>query len=316
VAFEDLLKTIADETDRAGVEQLAKKYPVLKEAGDILDKVKAAQPHLSRLKELTGREFDPAGAAKFAADWQGWAADQWDRENNATKSELATKALLDQAQARIAELEQLGASDVTIEEMKSELNKALTEAGVVTKKDLPTLLPMDRLFDKEGKPRVATMDDVSGWTNGLAGRFQEAFAELTPEVNRHFQTFGEYPDLNKVFSTMLEEQKAAGGRPVKPLDAYRKTYSEQFAAKEKEAMEKKIADAKAEGIAEGKKAVQQSTGGRAIPIDSRGGLAMGAVARRVQAKIQKDADGKTIEAPLGRGIIAAKAAEEFLAKQA
>ncbi len=316
MSFESILASIGEEAERSQLKLLADKYPALREAGDALDPFKAAQIEAAELEKMTGVKFSPQSAAEFARKWQRWAAEHWDAEHNTTKGELATHALLDEANTRLAEIEASRGTEMTAEELNAILDKRFGEAGFAKTEDIKKMLPLDKLVDKDGKAIVATQDDLTRWANGMSSRFEEIYATLTPEMVRHHQTFGEPIDVNRVIGVMNEEFKTSG-RPMKAIDGYKKAYAPEFEKRASEQREAEIKKAREEGIAEGKKAVAQATGGRAIPLDSKGGIAaMGAVARRVQAKIVKDAEGKTIDAPLGRGIIAQRAAAEYAEKNA
>lgn len=319
MAFEDIIRQIGEEADRTAVADLAKKYPVLKNFAELGEKASAAQPHLDQINTLNKRtDIDLPRALKLAADWESWKSEHWDGQSGSTKAEKQAKDALASAQARIAELE-AGVSiegEMTIEEVNQALDKKLSDMGVVTKSDIPKLLPMDRLVDKEGKPIVATREDLDRYTNGIAGRFEEIYAALTPEMVTHHQMFGEPIDVNKVLGVMktfFDENK----RPMKASDAYKEAYREKFVERDKQHRQKEIEDAEKRGADKKALELQQSSGGRAIPLDSRGSIVSGPVMKRWQDKVKAAAEANkgSANGKLGSGHVTAEATRRYYEQQ-
>jgi hypothetical protein len=108
-SWEDIINAIPDESDRSRVTELASKYPDLKggwlrqsDYSRQLDSLKPVKEELSQ--------------------WQSWADNNWDFENNAPKAELYWKQ-------RAQELENSKGDEMTFDD----IGKYIQEKGVITK---------------------------------------------------------------------------------------------------------------------------------------------------------------------------------------
>jgi len=317
MAFEDIVKSITDEADRTSVAALAVKYPVLKDFAEMGEKAKAARPFVDQIAKMYNRQdLDLPEVAKLAAGWENWKQTEWDAESKMTVGEKRAKAALDEVNAQLTELQGRGETEMTIEEVNQHVAKILSEQGVVTREELKKVLPLDTFFDKDGKSIVATKADVMDAHNRLAGRFSEVYGELTPEFASHYQDFKEPIDFKKVEAVMIEYAKNNGGRMMGAKAAYREAYRDKFETREKEQRQAEITAAEARGEEKARKSFQQSSSGHAIPVDSRGGLGhMGPIQKRYVSKQVPAADGKPVEAPLGKGMLSRLAAQEHAEKQ-
>jgi len=311
MAFSDILQTIAEETDRTTIQNLATKYPSIRE---FVETGEHARKLEERLKAFGVTNLEQG--VEYVRGWKKWKDENWDSEAKMTREEKAAKENLVQIQARLNELEARQETDMTPEEVRALVDEQLNGRKIVTEEDLNTLLPKDRFF-KDGKPALVTTEDVERRLNGVAMRFQSIYEELTPQLLSHEKTFGEPVDVKKIFATM-DEEFAKSRRLLSATEAYQMVYGPKYTEREKAAQQKAVEDAKAAGIAEGEKkgrlAVQQSQGGgRGMPAGG-GSAPVGAVMKRVASRQPKSGDGSPIEAPLGKGIIAAVAAQQHMEK--
>jgi hypothetical protein len=320
MAFEDILRSIAEETDRAAFFAVAEKHPSLKKYIELGEQAQNAMPFLERArKAIKNPDLDIPKALEAEASWEEWKASNWDDVAKMTHPQKRAVDMLASAEtdlaatrARVAELEARGETEMTGEEIDALVNKRLEERGVVTRADLPKLLPMDRLMDKDGNPLVATRGDVNDSLNRIGGRFQEIYKDLTPQMIEHHATFGKQLEMQKVYDVMEAEFKATG-RPMEPLAAYKKAYAPEFAERETANRAKEIQEAEARGEQKGRQMVTQSQNGRGIPL-SGGGVSQGPLMKRYLSKQTTSEAGKPIDAPLGKGLIAQDAAAKFQQK--
>ena len=315
MSFDNILKSINDEADRNALSGVASKYPTIRELTELGEQARGAMPHLDRVRKATGK--DSAGledALKLGADWAEWLPKAWDAERRMTKSEAAARDELTTAQTELEALRARGETEMTAEEMQTLIDRRIDDRGLVSKDKWAEALPPE-FRDKDGKPLMVTRDQMEQRLNGMAGRFESIFQELTPQVVEHHQRFGESLDIGKVFKTMNEEfEKSGKTKLMTAKEAYDFTYRDKFEAAAKERRDKEIVEAEARGETKGRKEAMKETAGRGMPAGGGSGAPMGAVMKRVTERQKKTADGETIKAPLGRGIIASQAAQEYAEK--
>lgn len=298
--FENLLQLAAD-TDRETLSSMATKYPNLKRYFELGEKV---EPLQARLRALGGQEAGDRYANELVPaieeleNWRRWKEKDWtswQADHTSLQEALAT------ATAKVSELEQRSNTDMTPEEIKEVIKTTLTELGVVTTPALEA--KMAELVSKQVEPKLTQ------YTNGLTDRFEDVYAELTPEALEHKATFGERIDFKGIFKLMRE----SGERD--PHRAYESFYKDKFAEKAKVDRQKELEEAEKRGEAKGlQKAAHVS--GRENPVDGSGSSRLaGPLRRRWQAKTEAmKKDG--IEPKLGSGQTAAEAAREYREKRA
>ena len=262
-AFDDIIK-------KATAEDLAiiQKYPDLRTSFEHLETEHA---------KATGR----------LTAWDGWAAENFviidpEKRIGKTKQQIAAEQAREAAEARVLELEALprGESDMTFEEIEAQFRAK----GYVPATEI------DRRVEEKLKavPVGVTPDRVQEELNKLAGGFQVIYGKTAPLVRRHFDEFAE--DLD-----MASFLKFAGDRGMKSPEDIDLHYK-SFVLDKREAkravedttrqaeLDAKIAAAKAEGEAAGRKAqAQESAMGQSgrMPTDQIGAPA-GHLERRVR----------------------------------
>ena len=297
MSFQSILDSIREDTDRTALKDMAAKYPSLREYADVGSKYANLSP---RLRKLGGEvlEKDPEKMVAYAEEWRAWKDDNWDSDAGMTVQQRRKQELLEAAEARIAEFEARGESDMTAEEMEALAEKVaqrvMKASGVVTKAELDTAI------EKEYAPKF-----LGETRNAIAG-FESVMKELGPKFTNHARVYGEDLDVNKLFSHMDEAFK--NGRRINATEAYNEVYADKISARNQELKAKEAADLKAEGAAEERKRLAAEGRPGAMPIGSSEGKRMGAFQRRALEKMRQADPAK--EPPLGRGVIAARAAEE------
>jgi hypothetical protein len=298
MSFQDILQSIHEQTDRDTVASMAAKYPSLREYAELGERFRGLQ---TPLKSLGYSEPEPA--IEELGNWRSWKRDHFDEERKMTRAEIRAQELLLEAQERISELENSRSTDVTPEEIRAVVATTLKEAGVVTGSEL------DRIFKSALDPKEGEFAKyVNTNINGLASRFEDVYAKVTPKIHQHAKEFDEILDPKTVFDHM---QKTGQMDPIK-------AYDEMVGPRRAEAAEKRhlaeVEKAKAEGLKEGRmQAVSQS--GRAMPADGSGGRKLGAIEMRRQAQIEARKAQTGQEPKLGSGVAAARAAEAHRAKE-
>lgn len=293
MAFEDILRSINEETDRTQLASMAVKYPSLKEFAELGERV---APLRARLQSLEYTDFDPA--IKELENWRGWKTSNYDPTTRMTFEEKRVKQALATAQAKINELELRGDADMTPEEIRQIVQESITATlaatGVVDSKALET-----RLTD------LVTNEKLTQNLNGLTTRFEDVFDKIEDVIGAHQTNFGERIRPKVLF----EHMKKTG--EMDPDKAYADMVGPRLAEKTKTEWEAKIVEAALKGEEKGRREVAQSSAGRGMPVDGKGGQKIGVLQRRVMERNKGKADENTTGAPLGKGVIAAHAAAQL-----
>lgn len=298
--FENII-TLAAEGEQTTLKEFSAKHPELKRFYDLGEKAAALEPKLQTLKYKGVDQIDQAiteleqHRAWKEKDWPTW---------NTIHTNLETAFA--NAQSKIAELEARTETEMTPEEIRQVVKEALAEGGVIGKPDIEKLLT-DKLSG------VATKDELGGWANGVANRFEDVYDKLTPAIMEHSKNFdGEILKPKQVFDAMREMAKARNVHieKIDPLEAYQSIVAPRLAEKQKADTVAQIAAAKQDGIKEGQKLAREAAGSgqRGVPVDGKGSTSrLGPLQRKAMEKYKSDTEGQT-KAPLGKGIIAAQQA--------
>jgi len=304
--FADVLKEISalDDSDRATLEALAAKYPALDES--VLRQREFSRKLSLQEKAKAKWDEDRKELEDKVAEWDEWLATEWDPDHKMTKAELAQFQDLQQAKARLAEFEAGAIPDTTSEGTRpgaegtmefTEVLAGLEREGYVKKADLAGYATSDSVgaVDKKIERNAFNFEYFYKNTLTLPLRFAREFGELGED----FDTEG-FMDFATSDPT---------GERLKDLKG--KAYTD-FTAQHKQRLEfKKQADQlakdKADFEAAKAKDLEQTT--RSGPTDDGSGPSqVGHLQRRMQTP---PADKDKIDAPLGSGITAAVAAEQY-----
>jgi hypothetical protein len=303
MSFENLLAAIAEDGERTSLKAIADKYPAVKRYAELGEQVEMLLPRLQKL----GPKYDTISPAIDELErWRGWKDKDWaawETDYQRIKDSLET------ATQRVQELEARGETEMDANEVKKIVKEALAENGVVDEAKLTSKLT--DLIEKQVRPELT--NTMNSWGN----RFQEVYQKLTPRFRAHEKVFDEGLDATAVFEHMkkLAEQKKVRIDTIDPDEAYNDFYKDKFAAKEKENREAAIAKAKEEGIVEGRKLAAVASGRSTSPVDGGGGgKKMGTLQKR-QWERTRPKEGDSIDAPLGKGIIAQQYAQKLREKE-
>jgi hypothetical protein len=293
MAFADILQALNEEADRTQLDALAGKYPVLRryaESGEVLETLK---PRLKALlPEYEGR---PEDAIAELESWRGWKAKHYNPATKRVREEEALETALTEARTQIAELEARTDTDMTPDEIKQIVKAALAEEGVVSNAALEARLTKALSpAAKEGEQDGEIFGLVKNVNNSTALRFQDVYSALEEKADTHREMFGERLDRNQVFKFMQDNKVWDANEAYNRMNATRiqEKQAAQIAA-DKEA-------ARQEGIKEGERKALAQSGGRAIPVDGKGG-GMGFAEARRQSRM-KPKEGETFRPKLGQGI--------------
>lgn len=228
--FDNIIKDIPQE-ERAILE----KYPQLKNTIEDLERKTAA--------------------------WNAWAEENWDREANATKAEVALKAQLEAEIERANQLEQqIGAGD---EMTFDQILAGLKNQGFVTKAEIDSAIAP---HVKSAKEEALTA------LNRTAVGQQFIYAKVTPLAIRHPQEFGEDLDIEAFFKHM--EKTNSFGNPQAAYDSFVAEKRESKRRKEQEELMKKhqeeLEAARREAEELGRKKALEERGMSVLPGDQRG----------------------------------------------
>ncbi len=295
--FDNLLQLAADE-DKVTLNAMATKFPTLRQYFDLGEKAHALR---DRLKTLS-YDGDLEGPVKELESWRNWKQKEW-QEWQTQNTTIQTA--LEEATARVAELEARTDTDMTPDEIKEVVKATLKEAGVVDSATLEA--SMTKLMTEKIGP---TLDSR---VNDLTLRFEDVFDKVEDVIQTHQGEFKEKLRPKQVFEYMKEHKIAD------PEAAYKQMTAGRYQEKSQAQIEADKKAAKEEGIAEGKREALKAAGAdRSMPVDGRGGSAKpGALMRRAMAKMPKDAEGKTDTSAiaLGKGVARA-ATQAYYDKQA
>ena len=310
MAFADILQSISEETDRATLDAMARKYPSLKKFAESGEALEGLRP---RLKALGGDQADYennlALPVKELEEWRAFKNGSW-KDHLTEKDRL--KAALETAQATITTLNERSETDMTPEEIKEVVRATLKEANVVTSPE------MEARITKSLAPEGDVYKFVNGGLNGQAKRFEQVYSALTPKVVEHAKKFGgEILDPKAVFDHMTEMAKNRNVPigSIDPLEAYNDYVAPRVAESDKAATAAAIADAEKRGEQKGRTEAMK-TSGRAQPVDGSGNQGpQGALMRRWEAKREANKD-QPLNRKLGSGAATRAGVDEYREKVA
>lgn len=306
MAFQDILNSIQEQTDRDQLNALATKYASLREYAELGEQV---APLRERVK---GYKDGFNGVVDTVERWNTWRTNNWDGEANMTHEERRAKALIAERDQRIADLEARQEAEMTGEELDARIAQRIKEAQLATQADLEARFVKAVARDKgDGKPGEI-YDLVDQTQRGMGARFQEVFEKMTPKMHQHARDFdGEILNPKEVFDHMVKTGQ------TDPDKAYQEMVAPRLAEKKEAAHKKEVEDAKKSGVEEGRRQAMQSSAGRGIPVDGSGGRKMGPMEKRKMERFAAKADGDKSGAvpPLGKGVIARQATDQLLQKQ-
>lgn len=267
-AFDSLLETIGDETDRKALATLGQKYPEVRDG-------RLRQDDYSR--KMDGIRAQEA----YVKSWDDWQAKYWLPEKEMTRAEW--------------EKEQ------EIVTLKQALAKAGTEGDQVNFDQLHAILAEKKVVTADQiaghmKPlsdQLDTKAETYGKTLGLL------VSKTMPLMFRHQTQYGEILDIDKMFS-------AANGAGVTDIDrAYEMYTAPQREAKAKADLEKIQKESYDRGKSEAlRDRVLNGSGEAQMPVDM-GGPSMGHFERTMfqqQSQEEKAANVVPDEIPLGQGV--------------
>lgn len=300
MAFENLL-ALAAEGDRATISEVVAKNPWLKKYAEQGEYLENLQPRVKALYE----DGDISKAVTELERWREWHKKDWVEHQTNTNQ---IRQLLGQAQQRVAELEARNETEMTQEEVErvsqAAVKKVLAEAGLVNAQQL-----QETLTELVTKQIVPALDER---TNGLTSRFEDVYARLTPRALKHAKDFdGEEIDIPGLFKFMKSDENKGTVLANDPIKAYDAWVAPRLQEKQAKEWQQKIEAARAEGKKEGL-TQRAAAEGRSNPVDGRGPVKLGAVQMRRQSLFQpaQPKEGEKLpEPPLGKGLIAQRAAE-------
>lgn len=264
--FDDfVVKTgITDEADRKIALDLATKYPTFRTLVDETD---------TKLRE-----------------WETWKTNAWDATAGKSKDQVRVETELDQARARIAQIEAgggYGGVDMTFDEVEAQLKAK----GYV---------PKDQIADL-AKP-VATSE-----VNRMAGNIEQFYKRTLTLPVEHYQEFGTHMDADKLLELYA---KGPGGDPrltydqmVAPLREEKRKAAD---AKREEDHQAALKAAREEGERAGRQAVAMGAGQPGMPSDQTGATPsnLGHMQRSQAERLKAGSEASGGDRPLGSGVSA------------
>jgi hypothetical protein len=236
--------------------------------------------------------------------WDDWRKQNWDDDQAATKQQLETLRQLEEAQARVAELESTQGAEVTLDEIKKNMDKILADGKYVRRQDLDTeIIP---------KLPYAQKEDVDKRIDQLSLGMEHVYANTAHYPLLHQQEFGEPMKLADLFKYMNDNKVSdfQAGYDMMVREKREKIQSEKA--------KKQLEEAEQRGYVKGKQERTMGADGR-MPVDNLGSAPeMGHLQRRkLEAAKAKDPNAAPPlpEAPLGSGVLAEAAYQAWLKSQ-
>jgi hypothetical protein len=245
VAFEDILKQISDETERAQFGALAEKYGPVKEYMTLGEQVKPV------FERLTAAGLPAAAEIARAADWAEYRDKHWLGDRKMWDSQAAAVDEAETLKARVAELEGKVGTEMTAEDIKA----LLAAEGVVRKTDLAGVI--------DGK-------GLQGAMQLQAKRFEEVNSLLESKQFEHYEKFKQPLPRAEIYAYM----EKAGERDV--LKAYAEVIKPLEHSAEVARLKAENAAAKEAGKQEGIAEAQARVNAQRMPVDGGSGTRTGA----------------------------------------
>lgn len=262
---EFVVKTgITEESDRLAALELAKRYPNFQKMVDEADE-------------------------KLRA-WETWKDSAWDAAAGKPTAQVRAEAELDQARARVQQLEAVGGgfgTDMTFDEIEAQLGqKGYAKADKVTELAKP----------------VATAE-----VNRMAGNIEQFYKRTLTLPVEHFQEFGAHLDTDKLLELYA---KSPGGDPrvvyeqmVGPIREEKRKAAE---AKKEEEHQAALVAAREEGERAGAQRAAMAPGTSGMPVDQTGASVsnLGPLQRQQadRFKAASEAAQQAGNRPLGSGV--------------
>lgn len=285
-AFDELLESIPNESDRKALSEIADRNAKLKEG---YLRQSDYSRHLDSFRE---REKEMQSWKDQAEQWESWRKNNWvdgalGNGKGATKRELEYKRMYEDAQKTVGDLEKrvsTGGDNVTFEELRGHVNKLVEENQFVRSSDVEA-----RESQLRADLKSAT-ENFSQVTSGYLGLTLAA-----PQVAvQHYKEWGEDLDLNAVFDHTIKNG----------ITDFKKGYESWVEPRRKEKneqeMKAKIEQARKEGAEEALKSRGMNPG--SMP-DDQGGPSVGPL-MALQERFNRGGDGKAdvSNIPLGGGL--------------
>lgn len=299
--FAEILRTLRniEETDRDVLSGLAAKYPDL---DTIVARKKDLDEATLKLTEIQER-FSSSDSTLTA--WEKWKADNWDKDAGMTKQE---KVARDAATRLAAEIETMkaggfvGGGDMSFADIQEDLKKYLADGKFATADGL--------------KPLTDKLGDVEKLVSNQ-GAYWEHFYARTNHLNlKYYREFGEKLGQDFDMEAFMGFVAASPERMKDINAAYTEFVKPSVAALDFKVQSETLAKERAEFDAKVAAAAtaQAAGGGAGAPTDGTAGAAptRGHLENRLHI-VPKE--GEQVDTtPLGAGILAARAAEEYRTK--
>lgn len=286
--YEDILTKVA-EPDRATLD----KYPDLKAA----------------IQKL---EADYTDADTRLKGYEGWYAANWDPERKMTRREVELTESLTAAQQRADQLETLGETEMTFDDILKQTQPHIKQAvdGAVN--------PLrSALFDEKGQPKLTARDEFNQALVGM----QMFYANTANLPAQHYREFGEDMDMPGFIKHVFEHEMGARTKEAYDQFVADKRAAARAAADQKREQETsaKIEAARKEGEDKARREMVV-TSGRGTPSDAGvGASALGPLSQRLDIirnpEKAKDSARLDPSIKLTDSRLSQLAAEEFFKKQ-
>lgn len=185
-AFDEIITKFGNDDDKNSFLGLAEKYPDLKDYG-------------MRQSDYSRRMDEVRDQVELATRWQGWEAENWDKDSGMTKTEKVLASELERLQSEKEDLERKVATgnfsgdEMTFEQLEQFGTDLIKKKGIVTSDDLAAK-------EAEFKKNLTESSNSNAYMNNAA--------LIVPYLNqRHFNEFGELFDPNEFVKTAVEKQR-------------------------------------------------------------------------------------------------------------
>lgn len=245
MALEDIIKSIADDTERAQFGALIEKYAPVKEYLTLGEQVKPV------FDELTAAGLPAAAEIARAAQWPKYREENWDSGRKMWKAQAVAVDEAAALRTKVSDLEGKVGTEMTAEDIKA----LLSSEGVLRKTDLTNVIDGPAL---KGALQLQAhrFEEVNSILEGKAYEHHEKFKSPMPraEIYAYMEKFGER-DVLKAYAEVV--------KPLEHMAEVAKLKADALAAKEA---------GKQEGIAE----AQARVNAQRMPVDGGQGQQRGA----------------------------------------
>lgn len=278
--FDELAKAIGAD------KEVTEKYPAL------LDALSRAE-EISRQLETIKRDYQAAQA--HLSRWEEWAERNWDETKNMTKAEAKLLEQVEQLRSQLAsQSKESHMPDYQDQSYFNDVAEMLRREGYVRQAELEPLL--------SSRP---TSEDVRRQIEDAVQRLAAFYTDLDSVSWSHFKEFGDALDKEK-FLKFMTENKMTSVR-----DAYDRFVADAREKKRQAEVEAQIEKAKREAAEQARREAAMSAA--KLPTDSKGSAVP--TIGPLQRKFMESAKTAGPDVPLGKGLIAEAAYQEWLEKQ-